>query len=57
LTNRLLCLIVGIPLVFNAVLVLGLMEIFRLRTEIHDVRWEMKDLDARLKHIEGREKV
>jgi hypothetical protein len=50
-------LIVGIPQVFNAVLVLGLMEIFRLRTEIHDVRWEMKDLDARLKHIEGREKA
>jgi hypothetical protein len=45
-------LIVGIPLVFNAVLVFGLMEIIRLRREIHDVRWEMKDLYARLKHIE-----
>ena len=54
LTNGLLCRVVGVPLVFNAVLVLGLIEIFRLRREIHDARWEMKDLDARLKHIEER---
>jgi hypothetical protein len=28
------------PAGFNAVLVLGLIEIFRLRREIHDARWE-----------------